>query len=97
MRNKTRHVKVTNGQLSKWTRDLSDVNQSVLGVLLSGKIKKFVEANGLRMQELGNKINAIVKAYYAEPEYKDLLEGKTREDFEKEMRELMAQENTIEI
>ncbi len=90
-------INVSNGQLMNYARDLRDIQSSVLGVILQSKIKEFVNANGLRMDTITTKVNGLITDHFVGPEFKDLVEGKTKEEFEQKMQELMAQENTIEI
>ena len=106
-------ININNRQLLGYQNEIDSLNNSVLGLLLKGRIKEFNNQNAIRVQSLIAKRDDLYKKYY-QTEKKDgrevfkfegegpdagpvLKEGLKEEDFQKEFSELMDKEVQIMI
>lgn len=103
---------ITNEQLYKYNIELQQLQgQSVISVLLGGRIKQFYSDNGIRITTLIDKLKSIQEEYlildekgqpkFIQEEGKEKMvsmqEGKTVEKFNELTKELMELKITIKI
>lgn len=94
---------MVNRQLWNYHVELNKISQSAIFFLLRSRINDFYKEYGIRIDTLNNKIKAIEKTYFlhegdklqmSAPTEKEasspiLNEGKTHDDFNKEINELL--------
>ena len=103
MKHYTMQAQFTNSTMLAFHNELESLNKSVVYYLLKGRIDDFYKQYGIRIESLIVRMNDIEKKYFVvegeqikmEGEGKDakpvMQEGKTMEDLNKEMIELLKQ------
>ncbi len=97
----------TNNRLLTWHNEIQSLNGSIVAKFLHSKIREFYNNNGVRINSLQDKRSELTKKYFVIEDDKlktegdgenakpVLIEGKTNEDFENELKELMEKEVAV--
>ena len=102
-------MQVTNRMLLQLHQQRNDLTQQqpLLAILLGSKLRQFDNSNGIRIHSLIKKLNKIENEYFVHEndrvkyegeqgkEQPVLLEGKTREDFDKTINQILDKEIQI--
>lgn len=99
-------TKLTNRKLIKWHREIEELKKedSILPILLAGKIKEFNNQNIVRINTVKERMQEIIAKHrmcdengnaYVAGEKAVMKEGHTWEDYSKEMNDYLDQEVNI--
>lgn len=102
-------INTTNLQLYEYHRQIQQMNKSIYGIFLNGKINEFIRYNGIRINGIIRMMDEIKNKYFecdengkikvTDEEKPQLLykDGVNKEDYEKEFNEYMSQPTVITV